>query len=71
MPCTCQQKCGEDKANRNVQPYRNGKLYCKLCKIFQDSNIKNRCFCCNGLLRTKTKSLPPERRKNKIWQWVD
>lgn len=71
MPCVCKKICGKNKKDHSIQPYRQGKRYCAVCKIFQIPNNKNRCFCCNGLLRLQTKSLAPERRKMRIWQWTD
>ena len=65
-PCVCQQKCDKTKVKPSMQPYRDGKKYCAVCKFFQDSNIKNKCYCCNGKLRTKTRSSAPENRKMKF-----
>lgn len=71
MPCVCQHKCGEKNNKPSMQPYRDGLRFCAVCKVFQIPNTSNKCFCCNGKLRTKTRSNPPEQRKKRIWQWIN
>ena len=63
MPCVCQGECRTFLKRWHEQPYRSGQLYCAVCKVFSEPTENGRCICCNGLLRTKTKSKSPDKRK--------
>jgi len=69
MTWTCKTICSDSKSAKRENYNLKKQAWCSICsKMFlKKDQPNNRCFCCNNVLRTKSKT----RKNNKARKYIE